>query len=174
MFTGPGMATVTEKVPSEAPLDVGRVLPILENIPIFGALSNDHLHAVFSKLKLVHYQARDMIFKQGDQPSYVYIVLDGEVRLEFDAVEHPLSKVRFLPGECFGETSVVGIQSHSASTIALVETDLLVLSREALLHIFESDKALFGMLILNIAREVSRRLHQTDELLLQCVQKRSQ
>ena len=62
---------------------------------------------------------------------------------------------------------MIGIQPHSASTLAVVDTDLLVLSKEALMEIFDNDKTLFGLLILNIAREASRRLHQADDLLLQ-------
>ncbi len=160
---------MVEKIPREPLMDVERVLPILDKISLFGGLSEDQLHTMFSKLKLVHYQAQDMIFKQGDQPSYIYIVLTGEIRLVFDQADHPLSKAQFLPGACFGETSVIGIQPHSASTLAVVDTDLLVLSKESLMEIFDSDKTLFSMLILNIAREASRRLHKADDLLLQYV-----
>lgn len=158
---------MTEKIPQEPLLDLQRVLPILDQISLFGGLSEDQLHTMFGKLKLVHYKAQDMIFKQGDQPSYIYIVLTGEIRLVFEHADHPLSKAQFLPGACFGETSVIGIQPHSASTLAVVDTDLLVLSKENLMEIFDSDKTLFGMLILNIAREASRRLHKADDLLLQ-------
>ena len=37
----------------------------------------------------------------------------------------------------------------------------------SLLSLFEKDKELFGMLILNIAREMSRRLNKSDEILAQ-------
>jgi hypothetical protein len=40
------------------------------------------------------------------------------------------------------------------------------LSKKALMSIYESDKELFGILILNIAREVCGRLHSTDDILL--------
>ena len=61
---------------------------------------------------------------------------------------------------------MIGIQTHSVSTVAVEPTELMVLSRDDLMSIFESDKELFGILMMNIAREASRRLHQTDELLL--------
>lgn len=147
-------------------MDVARVRPILDKISLFGGLTEDQLHTLFSKLKLVHYRAQDIIFRQGDPPSYIYIVLAGEIRLLFEQADHPLSQTQFLPGACFGETSVVGIQPHSASTLAVVDTDLLVLSKENLMELFDTDKTLFGMLILNIAREASRRLHKADDLLL--------
>lgn len=64
---------------------------------------------------------------------------------------------------------MIGIQLHTATAVALEPTELIVLSREALHSIFDDDKELFGLLILNIAREVSRRLKQTDETLLHYV-----
>jgi hypothetical protein len=48
-------------------------------------------------------------------------------------------------------------------------TELIVLSRRALLSIYQSDKKLFSLLILNIAREASRRLHRTEEIMLHYV-----
>lgn len=147
-------------------LKIDDVLPILDDISIFGGMSETQLYKIFRLLQRVHYAEQELIFHQGDQPTYIYIVITGRVRLVFDVEEHPLSKGEFGPGACFGETSVIGIQSHSASTLALEPTELMVLSKEALMSLFENDKELFGRLILNIAREASRRLHQTDELLL--------
>tara|TARA_B100000809_G_scaffold265220_1_gene323360 strand:+ start:431 stop:928 length:498 start_codon:yes stop_codon:yes gene_type:complete len=147
-------------------INVQQVISLLDEISLFGALEQGQQYDIFKKLQQVRYNAHEMIFKQGDQPSHIYIVLSGRVRLVFDAENHPLSKGEFPPGACFGETSVIGIQTHSASTIAVEDTELLVLSKEALMEIFDEDKELFARLMLNIAREASRRLHQTDELLL--------
>lgn len=44
-------------------------------------------------------------------------------------------------------------------------TELIVLARRAPLNIYETDKELFGLLILNIARETARKLHKEDEAL---------
>jgi len=69
-------------------------------------------------------------------------------------------------GRCFGETSAIGILPHSASAVAVEDTELIVLSTRALHRLYLEDTKLFGMLILNIAREACRRLHRTDEILL--------
>ena len=50
--------------------------------------------------------------------------------------------------------------------MTLTGADLVVLPASALHTLFEQDAKLFGMLILNIAREACRRLHKTDEILL--------
>jgi CRP-like cAMP-binding protein len=72
-------------------------------------------------------------------------------------------------GQCFGETSVIGIQPHAATAISVKDTELIVLSRKALLSLFKINLELFSILILNIAREACRRLHKTDEILIHYV-----
>ena len=57
----------------------------------------------------------------------------------------------------------------TSSALAAADTDLIVLDRHALLSIFELDKELFSLLILNIAREACRRLHKADDVLLHYV-----
>ena len=145
---------------------VDDLLPMLDQISIFGGLTEPQLYKVLKRLKRVHYARQELIFRQGDQPSNIYIVISGRVRLVFDIDKHPLSKGEFGPGACFGETAVIGIQSHSVSTLAVEPTELMVLSKEALMSLFEEEVEVFSRLILNIAREASRRLHKTDELLL--------
>jgi CRP/FNR family cyclic AMP-dependent transcriptional regulator len=86
--------------------------------------------------------------------------------------ETPFELIVFEEGYCFGEASVIGIQPHKGTAIAVEDTELIVLSRNALLSIYDSDKDLFSILILNIAREVCRRLHESDEILLHYVLKK--
>jgi CRP-like cAMP-binding protein len=147
-------------------LDIENVVPILNKIAIFGGLSQKQLYFLFRLLKKVSYCAQEYIFKEGEEPSHIYIVRSGRVKMVVGVEDTPLEIISFGVGQCFGETSVIAIEPHSASAIAVEDTELIVLSRQALLSIFDADKELFGMLILNIAREACRRLHRTDETLL--------
>jgi CRP/FNR family transcriptional regulator, cyclic AMP receptor protein len=148
-------------------LDIENILPILNKISIFGGLTEQQLSALLGLLQKVSYKAGETIFKEGDQPSYIYIIKSGEVKIIVDAERENLELISLGTGHCFGETSVIGIQTHSATAVAVVDTELIVLSRRMLLTIFEKDKELFSILILNIAREACRRLHKADEILLQ-------
>jgi len=81
--------------------------------------------------------------------------------------------ISFKDGDCFGETSVIGIQSHSSNALAVKSTELIVLEPSKLLNIYDTNKELFSLLILNIARETSRRLHQSNEALVQHMLKKN-
>lgn len=153
------------------PADIKDILPILSVISIFAGLSQAQLHTLVRLLERVCYKAGERIFTEGEQPSYIYIVLSGCVKLVVGADQTPLELMIFAEGACFGETSVIGIQPHAATTVAAEDTELIVLSRDALLSLFKSDLELFSILILNIAREACRRLHKTDEILLHYVRR---
>ena len=150
-------------------LDIEEVMPILNEISIFAGLSDKQLYTLFRLLEKAHYKAGEKIFEQGGHPSYIYIVQSGSVKLIANARQTPLELIVFQRGHCFGETSVIGIQPHAATAITVEDTELIVLSRNALLSLLKSDLELFSILILNIAREACRRLYKTDEILLHYV-----
>jgi CRP-like cAMP-binding protein len=158
---------VAERIPHEPLLEVEKVLPILDKIPIFAGLTESHLFKVFQRLKLVRYPAGDTIFAVGDSASYIYIIQTGRVHLVFGNEKKIIPKADLEEGACFGETSVIGIQPHSATAIAIEKVELLVLSGDALSELFDADKELFAILILNIARESCRRLYATNHQLIE-------
>jgi len=69
-------------------------------------------------------------------------------------------------GECFGEASLMSMHPHTASAVATEDTEIIVLSRHALNQLRHENPALFSLLLMNIARELARRLKTTDDILL--------
>lgn len=154
---------------SYALLEVDEVLPILSEISIFAGLSSTQLHGLFELLRKTSYKAGEKVFEEGEQPGHIYVVQSGSVKLVVNCEDTPLELIAFEEGQCFGETSVIGIQPHAATAVCAEDTELIVLSRNTLLSLYKSDLELFSTLILNIAREACRRLAKTDEILLHYV-----
>ena len=147
-------------------LEVEKVLPILNRIAILGGLDDKQLYTVFRLLETERYGAGEYVFRQGDSPSHIRIVWSGRVRIIELVNDEPLELYEFVTGDCFGETSVIAIHRHTASAQAVVDTSLLVIPREKLFALYDSDPRLFGMLMMNIAREACRRLNRTEETML--------
>ena len=146
--------------------DIEKVLGILNKISILAGFSEEQLDHIFRLLEKVSYAAGEKIFEQGQQPSHLYIIESGSVKLTVSRDNTNLELIVLETGCLFGETSVIGIQPHCATAVAVEDTELIVMSRTTLLSIYESDTELFSILILNIAREVCRRLHASDKTLL--------
>ncbi|HIJ71371.1 MAG TPA: cyclic nucleotide-binding domain-containing protein [Planctomycetes bacterium] len=142
------------------------VLPIINKISIFAGLTVKQLDLLFKLLRRVSYKAGEVVFFQGAEPSHIYIIQSGRIKLVVGKDDTLFELVVFGQGDCFGETSVIGIQPHVATATATEDTELIVLSRQALLSIYKQDLELYSILLLNIAREACRRLHHSDEVLL--------
>jgi CRP/FNR family cyclic AMP-dependent transcriptional regulator len=150
-------------------LDIENVLPVLNKISIFAGFSDKQLYAIFRELERVSYDDGALIFEQGSEPSHIYIIQQGMVKLMVGDENTSLELIELMVGACFGETAVIGILPHAASAVAVGKTELVVLSRHALLALYKTDLELYSLLILNIAREACRRLYQTDRILLHYV-----
>jgi len=149
------------------------IIPLLNKISVFGSLRNNQLHVLLKLFKLVKYEENEFIYKRGEASSHIYIIKQGEVKMMIDNEGVFLELISFGQGDCFGETSVIGIQCHSSSAKAVKPTELIVIEPHDLLNIFETDKEVFGILILNIARETARRLHQSNEALVRYITSRT-
>ena len=145
---------------------IDTVSPILDKISLFGGLTEKQLSLLLSLLEEVSYEEGETVFSQGSTPNYIYIVKNGKIKFVYNDNQTSYELIEFDTGGCFGETSVIGIQPHTASAIAVEKTKLIVLSRKALFAIYKMDLELYSMLIMNIAREACRRLNKTDEVLL--------
>lgn len=148
------------------PLDVDHVMSILNQISLLGGLTEEQLHRIFPLLGSMRHEKGAVIFEQGGRPTHIYIVQSGCVKMVVDVDGTVMELIEFGTGQCFGETSVIGIQPHSATALAMEDTELIILSRDALHSLYKTDKDIFGMVVLNIAREACRRLYHTDEILL--------
>jgi CRP/FNR family transcriptional regulator, cyclic AMP receptor protein len=153
-------------VPVEDPSSAEAIIPILKNVTIFSGFGEEHLHRIFKDKRLLTKRKGEIIIEEGAAASEIYIILRGRVTIILDKDNDPIELAEFGPGDCLGEASVIGVQKHSASVIAKEDAELIVLTRTMLMDIFDSDKGTFSMLILNIARELARRLHRTDQVLL--------
>ncbi len=147
-------------------LEVESVLPILNKISLLGGLDEAQLYAVFRVLETEHYRKGEFIFRQGDEPDHIRIVRAGRIRIVEEVDGTPMELAEFGAGECFGETSVMAIHRHTASALALEDADLLVIPREKMFQFHQTDPALFGILMMNIAREACRRLKKTENTML--------
>lgn len=151
--------------------EMDKIINILTKISIFGGLNDTQLYKIFKILKKVTYKDNEFIFKQGEAPTYIYIILRGKIKLIEDINYGSYQLFEFEEGSCIGEESVIGIQPHTLSAVAVGDVELAVIPKNSFLNFYHTDKDLFCLLILNVARDISRRLKQTDDLLLHYIDK---
>jgi CRP-like cAMP-binding protein len=147
-------------------VEISQILPILKCVTVFSGFSEEQIQNICEKCSYIDAEDGDVILEEKKPATEIFIILKGRVTIVLNIHENPLEIVEFSAGNCIGEASVIGIQPHSASAIAKGNATMLVLTRQVLMQLYDSDKSLFSLLILNIARELARRLYRTDGILL--------
>lgn len=150
--------------------DLNSIVPILSKIAIFGAMNNTQLGMVFGKLERALFKPGEMIFDKEAEPDYIYIVKQGKINLSISDDQVTLNKKVLGVGDCFGIASLIAIHRHTTMAQAMEESEIMVLSRNALIELHQEDIHLFALLMMNIARELARRLELTDNILLHYLQ----
>ena len=148
-------------------IDAEHAMSMMKHVTIFAGINETNIRQIYDNCTIIDTKAGDIIFQEGTPATEIYLILSGKCSVILNLGEDPMEIVEFGPGNCIGESSVIGVQHHCASVLAKEDSVLLELSRKMLMDIFENDKGLFSMLIINIARELARRLHNTNQLLYQ-------
>src|SRR5690349_4917040 len=138
----------------------------LRNIGLFGALSDDVLDYLATLLTVETPPAGATLFREGEDANAMFVVISGEVEVLKKSKRNVEARVAVLgPGDWFGEMSIVDIQPRSATVRALAPSRLLRVSSADLDALYRHDLRSYAIIILNLARELSRRLRVADGIL---------
>jgi CRP/FNR family transcriptional regulator, cyclic AMP receptor protein len=149
---------------SQVPIELSPA--ILREIGLFGALPEDVLGRLAQTLKVVQVAAGATLFREGEDGRAMYVVLHGEVEVSKRSHRGTDARVALLgPGDWFGEMSIVDVQPRSASILALAPTSLLAITTNDLDQLYRHDLKAYSIVVLNLARELSRRLRVADGIL---------
>jgi CRP-like cAMP-binding protein len=136
---------------------------ILATHPIFGGLGTEELERLLELGEVRELPRGELVFREGEPGRELFIVLEGRVevvaRLDTDQ-QRTLATLG--AGDCFGEMSLIDIQRRSASVIATEASRFLVLSTRAFRDLQTWRLESYTLIVLNIAREISRRLRKAD------------
>ena len=151
-----------------APLtDFDSISAIISELRIFGGTTDAQLLTILRRLEMWILKAGEIVFSKGDDPLHIYIVKTGTIDLQLKEKDVLLKKHELHVGECFGEASLMSMHRHTATAIAASNSEVLVLPRKALIELKHEDVGLFALLMMNLARELARRLYITDQMLLE-------
>ncbi|HEY5603724.1 MAG TPA: cyclic nucleotide-binding domain-containing protein [Gammaproteobacteria bacterium] len=105
------------------------------------------------------------IFKEGGKGSFMCLVIDGRVDVykENDGNAKRLTTIR--PGKTMGEMALLDELPHSATTVAVEDTTLVLITKFHFDRLNEEHPALGNRILRKIAKLLSLRLRQTTGIL---------
>ena len=142
----------------------------LRELGLFGGLDDDALRALETTLATVDVGPGEAVFHEGDGGRDMFVLLDGEMEVLKRSKRDREARVAVLgSGDWFGEMAILDVLPRSATVRAIAPSTLLRLTAHELDELYRRDIRAYSLIVMNIAREMSRRLRVADGLLAELV-----
>lgn len=155
--------------PKSSPRDRDQPITIakLRDIGLFGALSDEVLDYLAQTLETVRIAPGEPVFREGDAfAREMYVVLEGEMEVTKRSRRGRDLRVAILgPSDTFGEMAMIDMQARSATVRALAPSRLIKMTSENMDGLYRFDLKSYTLIVLNVARDLSRRLRVADGIL---------
>jgi CRP-like cAMP-binding protein len=142
-------------------MDVGKVF---RSFPMFQRLADDQLAYLLPLARVRAYAKGDVIFREGDAPSHLWLVVRGLVKIVRRAGERDLILEILGPTETFGEVAVYDGIPYPATAISAESSTILSIPRDGFFVALERHPALALGLLRELTRHLRLVTHRLDEL----------
>jgi CRP/FNR family cyclic AMP-dependent transcriptional regulator len=137
----------------------------LQGVSVFGGIRDDIVGFVLGRAPVVSIAKGDCFFREGDPADCMYLLESGRAVVVKSEADRSYLLRRLARGDCFGEMSLMDLSPRSASVRALDDCTALQISAACLFEVYQKDVEQFAMIEMNMGREVSRRLRESDAAL---------
>lgn len=145
---------------------------LLRRYPFFGGLTADHLRGIAMIAEEVAYPPKTLIFKEGEEARYLYVLVSGEVELLYSSnnvgaiADFYVGSI--VPGEVFGISTMVGPFHRTASAKSEGDVEVIQIEAAGLRAMCEVDHGMGYILMEHLAQALTRRLHEARTQLAAC------
>ncbi len=112
----------------------------LTHYACFRPLTDDQRQAIAHLASEVCYYPGDILFREGERGTHLYMLADGEVEVLYSiGVEGPSHVDTAGEGEILGCSALIDPYAHSSTVRCMTEVETLVLDAAALHKLMEED-----------------------------------
>ena len=131
---------------------------ILRRYSLFGGLMDAQLERLIERIRIEEFASGSALMREGEKGDRMYCLVSGEVEIRREG----RVLARLGAGETLGEMELIDMQPRSATVIALGDCLAYGLSLKDILALQREDLQAFTLVVMNLARDLSRRLRRMD------------
>jgi CRP-like cAMP-binding protein len=131
----------------------------LKKYAFFGGLRDDQIEKILPLMQQERFEAGRDIVVAGTGNDRIYFILEGRVAV----LKKRVLICEFAEGDSFGEMEVLDVMPSAASVKSLSVVWIMSISNRGLHEIYKTDLQAFAMIVMNLARDLSRRIRKMDE-----------
>ena len=138
---------------------------LLESVPIFAGLDKQALELLLEQARQQDYPEGAVVVREGETSNRFFLIGSGSVRVCKNFGQTGQVELATLgPKNFFGEMCILETLPRSATVQAMGPSTFFTLSSLAFHKLYQDLPAQHSILIINIARDLSRRLRRLDEI----------
>ncbi len=132
----------------------------IRHASMFRGLGPEELREIEGRLRIEKRKKRDVIFSEGDSPDWLYIVMEGKVKITKLSQEGKELILEVIsPGEMFGGVAVVKGFPYPGNAVAMEDSALIKIARPDFLEFLKK----FPTLLERVLEELGARLQDSHE-----------
>ena len=140
-------------------------LPYLRQLSTLGALSDEAIISLMQNGIVRRYDQGDFVSRLDQGASEFQIVLEGKIAYYKHFEGRDVLTRHFSTGEQMGFDLMIGLIHHNGTDVAVEDTILLEISSAEFYKLHLHFPADFGLLMINLARELAREIGMLEDLL---------
>jgi len=131
----------------------------LQKYSLFGGLTEEQIEGILPIMEQEHFDPEICIINEGTPNDKIFFIIEGTISV----IKGDVVLTRLGEGEAFGEMEVLDVMPSAATIKSLTPVNVISISNKALREIYKIDVKVFSLMIMNLARDLSRRLRKADE-----------
>lgn len=136
----------------------------LHRVPVMTGLDDEAIRFLSDLAREEHFAPRSLIISEGEPGNRMFFIAHGSATVvKGNESAHPLLLANYGPGDCFGEMSLIECVARSATVIAIDDVTAYTLRGVDFHRLYRHRPEQYGIVTLNLARELARRLRALDQ-----------
>jgi CRP-like cAMP-binding protein len=119
----------------------------------------EQIDTIFPLMERGSYEAGQDLIAEGEKNGRVFFIVSGRVAV----IKNGLVLMEFKEGDTVGEMEVLDMMPSAATVRAQEKVEVISLSNSGLYEIYKQDPKAFALMVMNLARDMSRRLRKMDD-----------
>jgi len=142
----------------------------LRQIGLFGGLDEELLTYLSDTLPVCPLEVGATLFREGERGRELFVVVDGELEVQKRSRGgRDATLAKLGSGDWCGDMALIDVMARPVTVRALKPTRVLRICPQHLDAIYRRDVKGYALLVMNIARQLSRRLRHAEVVLADTV-----
>lgn len=142
-------------------------LDLIRRVSLFAMLTPEQACSLAGAVSKRRYKRSESVVEQGKRSNALFIILTGRARVVItDKQGREVILATLRSGDCIGEMSIIDDETHSATVVTELQSDMLVLGREDFLRCMRENASIADAVMRGLVQRLRNATQKIGSLAL--------